>query len=100
MKQNYFDSRDFYKAAFRLLIEASPKAPVLNLAVSCFGLTKDQSLQLGMFENIERKEKLVKSLDSVNEKWGGFTIGSARSFDGARVVLDRIAFACPQLLEQ
>jgi hypothetical protein len=53
-----------------------------------------------MFENIERKEKLVKSLDSVNEKWGGFTIGSARSFDGARVVLDRIAFACPQLLEQ
>jgi DNA polymerase-4 len=100
LKQSCFDSRDFFKAAFRLLIEASPKTPVLNIAVSCFGLTKNNNLQLGLFENVTQKEKLVKSLDLVNERWGVFTIGSARSFDGGKTVLDRIAFGGIKELEE
>ena len=52
LPQPQFDSRDFYKAAFRLLIEANPISPVLNIAVSCFGLTKCAALQLDMFENV------------------------------------------------
>lgn len=100
LNQAHFDSRDFYKAAFRLLIEAKPNTPVLNIAVSCFGLTKNNHLQLNLFENVTKKEKLVKSLDIVNERWGGFTIGSARSFDGAKVVLDRVAFGGIKELEE
>jgi hypothetical protein len=100
LPEAHFDSRDFYKAAFRLMIEADPKTPVLNIAVSCFGLTRDGPLQLGMFEDAAKKEKLVKSIDSVNEKWGGFTIGSARSFNGAKFVLDRIAFGGVKELEE
>ena len=95
-----FDSRDFYKAAFRLLTEANPQNPVLNIAVSCFGLTAENSLQLDMFEDTLRKENLVRSLDRVNEKWGGFTIGSARSFGGAKMVQDRIAFGGIKELEE
>lgn len=100
LKRTCFDSRDFYKAAFRLMVLADPKSPVLNIAVSCFGLSKNSHLQLGLFENVIKKEELIKSLDLVNEKWGGFTIGSARSFDGAKVVLDRIAFGGVKELEE
>lgn len=95
-----FDSRDFFKAAFRLLIEANPQTPVLNLAVSSFGLTKDSSLQLDFFDDIERKKELILAEDNINEKWGGFTVGSARSFGGAREVLDRIAFGGVKELEE
>ena len=42
LPQARFDSRDFYKAAFQLLLEASPSTPVLNLAVSCFGLVRER----------------------------------------------------------
>ncbi|MCX6704223.1 MAG: hypothetical protein NTZ07_02140, partial [Candidatus Woesebacteria bacterium] len=100
LTQPYFDSRDFYKAAFRLLIEADPKTPVLNIAVSCFGLTGNRSLQLGLFEDVDKKRDLVTALDSVNERWGGFTVGSARSFGGAKVVMDRIAFGGVKELEE
>ncbi len=100
LSQARFDSRDFYKAAFRLLLEANPKTPVLNIAVSCFGLTKEDALQLEFFENVEKKQNLVKALDGVNEKWGDFTVGAARSFGGAKSVMDRIAFGGVKELEE
>jgi DNA polymerase-4 len=100
LPQPQFDSRDFYKAAFRLLIEANPGSPVLNIAVSCFGLTKSGTLQLGLFENTDKKRNLVVAVDTVNERWGGFTVGSARSFGGAKMVMDRIAFGGIKELEE
>lgn len=100
LSQARFDSRDFYKAIFRLLIEANPGVPVLNIAVSCFGLTRVGPLQLDIFENMDKKQNLVYAIDSVNTKWGGFTVGSARSFGGAKVVLDRIAFGGVKELEE
>lgn len=100
LPQAQFDSRDFYKAAFRLLIEANPTTPVLNIAVSCFGLTKADSFQLNFFENVGKKQSLTLALDDINERWGGFTVGSARSFGGAKVVMDRIAFGGVKELEE
>jgi DNA polymerase-4 len=87
-----FDSRDFYRAAFELLGEANPSCPVLNLAISSYGLTRDGSLQLGFFDNVVAKRNLVEAIDEVNGRWGDFTVSSARSLGGAKVVMDRIAF--------
>lgn len=101
MPHSCFDSRDFYGAAFRLLLEAlpaqagNPKSPVLNLAISCFGLEKSVSTQLNFFDDVPKEENLTRAVDNINEKWGDFTLGSARSLGGARVVLDRIAFGLP-----
>jgi DNA polymerase-4 len=95
-----FDSKDFYRAAFRLLLEANPNTPVLNLAVSCFGLTKSGSLQLEFFDDISKRESLVRAVDNINEKWGDFTLSSARSLGGAKIVLDRIAFGGIKELEE
>jgi DNA polymerase-4 len=100
LAQPYFDSRDFYKAAFKLMIEANPISPVLNLAVSCFGLTKSETLQLDLFRNETTRSSLVKAGDSINERWGDFTVGSARSFGGAKMVMDRIAFGGVKELEE
>ncbi len=99
-----FDSREIYKGLFRLLSE-SPTGKgaggyVLNVAVSCFSLTKENSLQLEIFDDVPKKEKLVEAQDNINEFYGAFTIGSARSFGGGKVVLDRIAFGGVKELEE
>lgn len=73
--------------------------PVLNLAVSVFGLTKNNSLQLGFFEDVEGKDRLTKAIDITNAKWGEFTVTSAKTFKSENVVMDRISFACPQSLK-
>jgi DNA polymerase IV len=104
LPQAYFSSGDFFRAAFRLLLEALPAGrqatPVLNIAVSCYGLSRENSLQLNFFENIGKKQNLTRAVDDVNERWGGFTVASARSFAGAKVVMDRIAFGGIKELEE
>lgn len=92
MPQKHFDSRDFYQAAFRLLLSANPVSPVLNLAVSCFDLSQNKTQQLSFFSDVVKNKNLVKSIDVINDKWGDFTIGSARGLGGAKTVMDRIAF--------
>lgn len=97
---DYFDTRDVYKALFRLLIEANPKTPVLNIAVSCFDLSLDTNTQLGLFSDEIKKKKLVTSVDKINNMYGDFTVASAKSFGGAKIVLDRIAFGGVKELEE
>ncbi|KKR43801.1 MAG: DNA-directed DNA polymerase, DNA polymerase IV [Microgenomates group bacterium GW2011_GWC1_41_20] len=100
MPRSFFDSKDFYKAAFKLLVEASVRRPVLNIAVSCFSLEKTHSLQLDFFNDLAKQKRLVEAEDLINERWGGFSVSSARSFGGAAAVLDRIAFGGVKELEE
>lgn len=104
INREIFDSKDFYKTAFRLLL-SSPSGRgigglVLNLAVSCFDLTPKNHLQLEIFEDVQKKEKLVASIDKLNARWGDFTVATARSLGGAKTVLDRIAFGGVKELEE
>ena len=46
------------------------------------------------------KQNLTRAVDNINERWGGFSIGSARSFGGAKIVMDRIAFGGIRELEE
>lgn len=104
--RNLFDSRDVYRAAYKLLLAsplAKPSAPyVLNVAVSCFGLKRGSSLQLDMFTDMTKKQNLVNAGDLINRRWGDFTLASARSVSkrSSGGVVDRIAFGGVKELEE
>jgi DNA polymerase-4 len=100
LSKEVFDSRDVYKTAFRLLSRCPYKKPVRELAVSVFNLKSEDSLQLGLFEDVERKERLVAAVDKVNERWGDFIITPARMMGTKEVVMDRIAFGGIKELEE
>ena len=95
-----FDSRDIYQKAFKIMCSAPDKKPVRELAVSCFNLLKSDFSQLELFEDVIKKEKLVKAIDSVNEYWGDFVITPARMINAKGAVPDRIAFGGVKELEE
>jgi DNA polymerase IV len=95
-----FDSRDIYKEAFRILSKSPYKKPVAILAESCFGLVNSQVSQTDLFENIERKERLVGALDNITEKWGEFVITPAQMLYTDNYVPDRISFGGVKELEE
>jgi len=99
-KRDFFDSREIYKEAFKILL-SSPRKPVREIAVSCFGLIKCKSIQLGMFDDVLKKESLVRQIDEVNERWGNFIIAPAKMFLNLKgAVPDRIAFGGVKELEE
>jgi DNA polymerase-4 len=95
-----FDSRDIYKKAFRMICSAPNKKPVRELAVSCFNLLKSDFSQLELFEDVLKKESLVKAIDKVNEHWGDFIITPAKMINAKEAVPDRIAFGGVKELEE
>lgn len=86
-----FDSRDFYKEAFRLLLR-SPRGPVRDLHVSCFGLVEAGVRQLDFFDDLEKRKRLTGAVDRINERWGNFVVVPGRMAMAEQRVLDRIAF--------
>jgi DNA polymerase-4 len=66
--------------------------PVRETAVSYFNVEKIDNIQLNMFEDTTKKERLVKAIDKVNDRWGNFVITPARMMGMDDIVLDRIAF--------
>lgn len=95
-----YDSRDIYKEAVKLLIGCPYRKPVSQLFVSVFGLFKSSNLQLDLFEDSAKKERLVEACDRVNERWGSFIIAPARILDTESLVQDRIAFGGVKELEE
>lgn len=87
-----FSSKDFFKKAISLLRETSCKFAVANIAVSAFNLVKTNSLQLEIFENVEKKDDLTAAVDQINERWGDFVVKPAIILRSKQEILDRIAF--------
>lgn len=96
----FFDSRDIYKKAFKIMCLAPDKKPVRELAVSCFNLLKSDFSQLELFEDVVKKESLVKAIDRINEYWRNFVITPARMISAKGAVPDRIAFGGVKELEE
>jgi len=100
LQEHIFDSRDIYKVVFRLLLQSPYRKTVRELAESVFELRKSENSQLSLFEDITRKEKLVKAVDEVNARWGNFVITPASMLGTENVVIDRIAFGGIKELEE
>lgn len=95
-----FDSRDIYREIFRLFLVCPHRKPVRNLAVSVFNLVKEDQIQLELFADVIKKERLIEAVDVVNHRWGNFVVAPARMIATDNVVLDRIAFGGVKELEE
>jgi predicted component of type VI protein secretion system len=82
------------------LFEQSEKLPVRTIAVSVFNLSKNKELQLSLFSNTLQTERLMKSVDLVNERWGDYVLFPARMVTAKAAVPDRIAFGGVKELEE
>jgi DNA polymerase IV len=92
VKRILYDSRDFYKTAYRLLLQCPQIKPVRDLSVAAFGLIKANSSQLNLFEDVVKKERLVSSTDKINNRWGNFVLSPARMLGMDNQIIDRISF--------
>lgn len=90
-KESLFDPRDIHKLALAVHDQYAPDKMARMLAVSCIHLTKANH-QPTIFEDFLKKTRLIASLDTLNNKWGEYTITSARLLGSESHVRDAIAF--------
>jgi len=83
---------DVYRYIRQLLQTCPQRKPVRNLAVSCFNLRRQDSVQLVLFEDILKKKKLARAVDKIKRRYGQYAIASALLLSAKENVPDRIAF--------
>ena len=92
LKRDIFDSNDLY-LELKKLVDLSPvKDNLRNIAISTYNLKSKNNLQLEIFSDVAKKEKLNNFIDRINLKHGEYTIYPARMVNTKDIVKDRIAF--------
>lgn len=83
------------------LLDQQPQWKVIShIAVSCFDLRPQTSTQLQLFDaSSERLRGVQRAVDSVNDRWGEFSVTSALMMNMKGTILDRIAFGRIRELE-
>ena len=85
------DSWDIFRHVYRHLARKVLHDQVSKVYLSVYGLEK-KKMQLSFFEDELKKDRLTRSMDSINDKYGEFTV-SRGSFKGwGEEMSDRIAF--------
>ena len=90
-KRVLYDSRDIYKEILTLFRKA-PKGNITLVNVGVFNLSKKRNLQLELFKDAHKNEKLVEAMDKINNRWGRFVLTPGTMANTDNYVPNRIGF--------
>lgn len=96
-----FTTHELYTKALLVFNHQPHRQVIVNIAVSCFGLTKSDHTQLNLFDTRRtRDRKAAAAMDLVNDRYGEFVITPALMLGMGKTILDRISFGGVADLEE
>lgn len=80
---------EVYRTAVKLFEKHWDGLPIRRIAVTLSELVPDKEYQLRLFDNLERKINLEKTLDQIKQRYGNASIMRAASLKAAGLAKDR-----------
>jgi DNA polymerase-4 len=90
-KTTFYTNPEIYRRAMELFNQR-PYGIVRTIGIYCYNLTPSSRNQLGLFEDVAKKDWLVKAVDEINDFYGIFTVYSANSLEGKKIIKQKIPF--------
>lgn len=91
--RDVYSTQDIYLAAVRLLHTARLPARVTNIGVTVFDIRPSNPEQLGLFDDSRLDTRsLARAADTVNDRYGEFTLVPATMANMKETILKRVAF--------
>lgn len=98
-KSSFFTNQEIYRRAMELFNQRPSGAYVTTMGLHCYGIEPSKRSQLGLFEDVSKRDNLTKANDELNERFGAFTIYAATTLDGKKVIKQKIPFGGTQYFE-
>ncbi len=100
LNQPLYTTQELFTKAMWLFNQQPQRKTVAKIAVSCYNLVSDSTVQLNFFDIRDDKKKHVSdAMDTINDRYGEFIITPALMMEMKDLVLDRIAFGNVKDLE-
>jgi len=90
-KTSFYTNQEIYQKAMELF-NKRPHGTIKFIRVYCYNLTPSNRNQMNLFEDATKKEWLTKAVDEINEFYGIFTVYSAGSLNGKKIIKQKIPF--------
>lgn len=98
-KSSFYTNREIYRRALELFNQRPSGVSIQTLGIYCYGVVPSKASQLSMFEDISKVGDLTKAVDEINDFYGAFTIYSATTMDGKKVIKQKIPFGGTEYFE-
>lgn len=98
-RSTFYTNQEVYRRALELFNRRPSGAIVVQLNIHVYQLTPSSRSQLGLFEDVQKIDELTTAADEINERYGLFTVYSATSLNGTRIVKQKIPFGGTEYFE-
>jgi len=98
-KSSFYTNQEIYRRALEQFSNRPNGAVVNTIGIYCYGLEPSKRSQLELFEDVAKKDWLTKSVDEINDFYGAFTVHSATTINGKKVIKQKIPFGGTQYFD-
>ena len=97
-KTSFYTNQEIYRRAMEQFNQR-PHGIVKTIGIYCYMLAPSMQSQMSLFEDVSKKEWLTKSVDEINDFYGIFTVYSAGSLEGKKIIKQKIPFGGTEYFE-
>lgn len=98
-KSSFYTNQEIYRRAMELFNQRPSGADIQTMGIYCYQLEPSKASQLSMFEDVAKKDWVTKAVDEINDFYGAFTVYSATTIEGKKVIKQKIPFGGTQYFE-
>lgn len=91
-KTTFYTNQEVYRRALEQFNTLPKGAVVQTIGIYCYQLTPSARSQLSIFEDVIKEDWLTKSMDEINDQYGAFTVHTATTLEGKKVIKQKIPF--------
>lgn len=91
-RSTFYTNQDIWERVSRLFDQRPKNTIVRAMGLYLYELTPSTRSQMGLFEDVQKKDYLTKAMDEINDFYGSFTIHAADTLEGTRHVKQKIPF--------
>lgn len=98
-KSSFFSNAEVHRRALLLWGRRPHHDYVREIGVSCYGLEPSSRSQVSLLDEINRENWLTEAVDTINQRYGEFTVTFADSYPSRGVVRQKIPFGTTRYFE-
>ena len=91
-KTVFYSDKDIYQKALYLFNQRPAGLIVQTIGITCYKLQKSTRNQISLFDEVNKEDRLISAVDTINENYGVFKILSANSLLGNSLIKQKIPF--------
>jgi len=98
-KTTFFSNAEVYRRATLLFNKRPRDAYEREIGVTCYNLSPSNISQISLLEEVNREVWLTQAVDTINERYGEFTITSLNSAISKDIVTQKVPFGSTRYFE-